>query len=123
MAGAAIAKSNPLRTGLEASRLAIAAFLVPYIFVFNPQMLMLNATWYEVIQIAVTSMLGMVGIGMAVEKYWTSKLNVLQQLMALAGGLMLIDPNWLTDIGGIVLIAAVIAWQLFRPSKARTAAA
>ncbi len=123
MAGAAIAKSDPLRTGIEASRLAIAAFLVPYIFVFNPQMLMLNAAWYEVLQIAITSLLGMVGIGMAVEKYWTSKLNILQQLMALAGGLMLIDPNWLTDIGGIVLIALVIAWQQFRPTKTRPMAA
>ena len=123
MAGAAIAKSNPLRTGVEASRLAIAAFLVPYIFVFNPQMLMLNAAWYEVLQIALTSLLGMVGIGMAVEKYWTSRLNVLQQLMALAGGLMLIEPNWMTDLGGIVLIAVVIAWQQIRPTKARPMAA
>lgn len=121
MAGAAIAKSDPLRTGIEASRLAIAAFLVPYIFVFNPQMLMLNAEWYQVLQIAVTSLLGMLGIGMCVEKFFITRLNVLQQLLALAGGLMLIDPGLVTDIIGIVLIAAVIAWQKVKPGKARMA--
>ena len=118
MAGAAIAKANPLKTGVEATRLAIAAFLVPYIFVFNPQMLMLNATWYEVLQIAVTSLLGMVGIGMCVEKFWTTRLNVLQQLIALAGGLMLIDPGWMTDVVGLLLIILVIVWQKIKPGKA-----
>jgi TRAP transporter 4TM/12TM fusion protein len=117
MAGAAIAKSDPLRTGVEATRLAIAAFLVPYVFVFNPQMLMLNAQWYEVIQIAVTSMLGMVGIGMCIEKFWTTRLNAVQQLIALAGGLLLIDPGWATDIMGVVLIAVVIIWQKLKPGS------
>jgi len=119
MAGAAIAKSDPLRTGLEASRLAIAAFLVPYIFVFNPQMLMLNAAWYDVLRIAATSLLGMVGIGMCVEKFFLTRLNVLQQLIALAGGLMLIDPGWMTDVAGIILIALVIAWQKIKPAGAQ----
>ncbi len=118
MAGAAIAKSDPLRTGIEASRLAIAAFLVPYIFVFNPQMLMLNAAWYDVARIAGTSLIGMLGIGMCVEKFWTSKLSIPQQLLALAGGLMLIDPGGVTDLAGIVLIAVVLVWQKIRPTQA-----
>lgn len=111
MAGAAIAKSNPLRTGVEATRLAIAAFLVPYIFVYSPEMLMLNAQWHEVLIIAGTAIIGMFGIGMAVEKYWDSKLNILQQLMALAGGLLLIIPGLVTDLAGFALIAAVVLWQ------------
>lgn len=111
MAGAAIAKSNPLKTGVEATRLAIAAFLVPYIFVYSPQMLMLNAQWYEVVLIAVTALIGMFGVGMAIEKYWESKLNVIQQLMALAGGLLLIIPGLVTDAIGLALIALVVIWQ------------
>jgi len=111
MAGAAIAKSNPLRTGVEATRLAIAAFLVPYIFVYSPQMLMLNAQWHEVALIALTALIGMFGVGMAVEKYWESRLNLLQQLMALAGGLMLIIPGLVTDAAGFSLIALVVIWQ------------
>ena len=111
MAGAAIAKSDPLKTGLNASKLAIAAFLVPYIFVLNPQMLMLNAHWYEVLQIVVSSLVGMFGVGMALERYWKSHLNVLQVLMALAGGLMLIYPGTLTDLIGIALVGLVVVWQ------------
>ncbi len=117
MAGAAIAKSNPLRTGVEATRLAIAAFLVPYIFVYSPQMLMLNAHWYEVVLIAVTAVIGMFGIGMAIEKYWESKLNVIQQLMALAGGLLLIIPGLVTDSIGLVLIVVVVLWQKMQNKK------
>ena len=122
MAGAAIAKSDPLRTGLEASRLAIAAFLIPYIFVMNPQMLMLNAAWYEVLQIVITSLVGMLGVGMCLEKYWNSRLNILQQAIALVGGLLLIYPGTVTDIIGIVLVAAVILWQRAQ-NKPRTASA
>jgi TRAP transporter 4TM/12TM fusion protein len=122
MAGAAIAKSDPLRTGIEATRLAIAAFLVPYIFVYSPQMLMLNAQWHEILLIAVTALIGMFGIGMAVEKFWTSRLNIIQQLMALAGGLLLIIPGLLTDAIGLVLIAAVILWQRVQNPKLKAAA-
>ena len=117
MAGAAIAKSNPLKTGVEATRLAIAAFLVPYIFVYSPQMLMLNAHWYEVVLIAVTAIIGMFGIGMAVEKFWESKLNIIQQLMALAGGLLLIIPGLVTDAIGFALIALVVIWQRIQNKK------
>jgi TRAP transporter 4TM/12TM fusion protein len=121
MAGAAIAKSNPLRTGVEASRLAIAAFLVPYIFVYSPQMLMLNAQWYEVVLIAITAIIGMFGVAMALEKYWESKLNVLQQLMALAGGLLLIIPGLVTDGIGFALIALVVLWQRFQKKQKQAA--
>ena len=117
MAGAAIAKSNPLKTGVEATRLAIAAFLVPYIFVYSPQMLMLNAHWYEVVLIAVTAIIGMFGIGMAIEKFWESKLNMIQQLMALAGGLLLIIPGLVTDAIGFALIALVVIWQRIQNRK------
>ena len=114
MAGAAIAKSDPLKTGFEASRLAIAAFLIPYIFVMNPQLLMLNAAWYEVLQIVVTSLIGMLGVGMCLEKFWNSRLNIIQQVMALGGGLLLIYPGTVTDIAGIVLVGGVILWQRFQ---------
>ena len=118
MAGSAIAKSNPLRTGVEATRLAIAAFLVPYIFVYSPQMLMLSAQWHEILLIAVTALIGMFGVGMAVEKYWDSRLNIIQQGMALGGGLALIVPGLYTDIIGISLVAGVVIWQKLQKKAA-----
>ena len=118
MAGAAIAKSDPLKTGIESSKLAIAAFLVPYIFVLSPQMLMLNAQWYEVAQIVITALIGMFGSGMGVERYWRSKLNIFQVLLALAGGLLLIYPGTLTDAVGILLVGVVVLWQALQMKAA-----
>lgn len=117
MAGAAIAKSDPLKTGVEASRLAIAAFLVPYMFVFAPEMLMLNSKWYEVVIIIITALVGMFGIGMALERFWDTKLNWIQTLMSLAGGLLLIKPGLTTDAIGFVLIALVLVWQRVQKNK------
>lgn len=121
MAGAAIAKSDPLKTGVEASRLAIAAFLVPYMFVFAPEMLMLNSKWYEVVIIIITALVGMFGIGMALERFWDTKLNWIQTLMSLAGGLLLIKPGLTTDAIGFVLIALVLVWQRVQKNKAAKA--
>lgn len=118
MAGAAIAKADPLKTGINASKIAIAAFLVPYIFVLNPQMLMLNAQWYEIVQIVITSLIGMYGVGMAVEKYYRIRMNILQQLIALVGGLSLIIPGTMTDIVGGALVVSVVIWQNMYVRKA-----
>lgn len=113
MAGAAIAKSDPLRTGIEATRLAIAAFLIPYMFIFNPKLLMLGAQWWEVLQMATTAMIGMFGVAMCLERFFVRKMNLLQQLMSLTGGLMLIDPGLVTDLIGIALILVVVFWQRY----------
>ena len=82
-------------------------------------MLMLNAAWYEVIQIIITSLVGMFGIGMGLERYWKTKLNIVQALLALAGGLALIYPSTLTDVIGIVLVGLVVLWQLMQAKKAK----
>lgn len=111
MAGAAIAKSNPFKTGLNAVKLAIAAFLVPYIFVFNPKMLLIDASWLDIVQIILTSVIGMVGIAAALEGYFTRHAHLLQRLMFLAGGLLLIEPGLATDILGVAIIAVPIVWQ------------
>lgn len=111
MAGAAIAKADPLRSGVNSSKLAIAAFLVPYVFAMSPQLLMLNATWLEIVQIMITSLIGMLGVSMCMEKFWDTRLNLLQQMMALCGGLLLIHPGTITDVVGVVFIGVVIIWQ------------
>ena len=85
MAGAAIAKADPIKTGFEATRLAIAAFLIPYMFIFSPQLLMVNAAWYTILRVMATALLGMYGVAMFMQKFYMSRLNIIQQLMALAG--------------------------------------
>ena len=111
MAGSAIAKSDPFKTGLNAVKLAIAAFIVPYIFVFNNKMLFIGAQWYDILQIGVTSVFGMLGVAAALEGYFTRHAHLLQRLLFLAGGLLLIHPGLITDIIGVVLIVIPILWQ------------
>ena len=111
MAGAAIAKSDPIKTGFEATRLAVAAFIIPYMFIFSPQLLMVGAPWYEILRVMVGALIGMFGIAMALQKFYMKKLNIIQQLMAAAGGLLLIETGLLTDVIGLSLIALVIIWQ------------
>ena len=117
MAGAAIAKADPLKAGFSASKLAIAAFIIPYIFVMSPQLLMLNAEWYQIIQIVATSLVGMFGVSMCMEGFWKLKLNVIQRVLALVGGLMLIDPGTYTDIIGVALVGSVLLWQMIQNRK------
>ena len=111
MAGSAIAKSSPMRTGFNAVKLAIAAFLIPYIFVFNEQMLFIGARWWDIIQITITATIGMVGVGAALEGYFTRHAHLLQRILFLAGGILLIDPGFLTDAIGIVLVGIAALWQ------------
>ena len=111
MAGSAIAKSDPFKTGLNAVKLAIAAFIVPYIFVFNNKMLFIGAQWYDILQIGVTSIFGMLGIAAALEGYYTRHAHLLQRILFLAGGLLLIEPSLVTDIIGVIIIIIPILWQ------------
>ena len=111
-AGAAIAKSNPIKTGITATRLAIAAFVVPYIFVFSPAMLFIDTTPLKVIQIVFTSCLGMFGLAVGAEGYMIRKVAIPWRLAAIAGGLLLIHPGLFSDLAGIGLITAVIAAQM-----------
>jgi TRAP-type uncharacterized transport system fused permease subunit len=111
-AGAAIAKANPIKTGVTATRLAITAFIIPYIFVFSPSMLFIDTTPLEVIRIVCTSFFGMLGLAVGLEGYMLRKVNVPERLMAIAAGLLLIEPGFLTDLIGLGLLAVVFALQI-----------
>ena len=117
-AGSAIAKAPPMKTALNASKLAIAAFIVPYMFALNPAMILVDTNVLEVVLIAVTSMVGMFGLGMGLEGFFRGRLNWLERLLALGGGLCLIYPGTLTDLVGTLLVAAVVVIQALRARRA-----
>ncbi|OHE61506.1 MAG: C4-dicarboxylate ABC transporter [Treponema sp. RIFOXYC1_FULL_61_9] len=120
-AGAAIAKSDPFKTGVTATRLAIGAFIIPYIFVFNPVMLLIGATPLLVVQMIATSLIGMAAICVSTEGWLLGRSNPLERLVFFAGGLLMIDPRGATDIAGLALLAVPVAFQLMRWRKSRTA--
>ena len=116
-AGSAIAKANPMKTAFNASRLAIAVFIVPYVFCFSPALLMIDTNAVEVIRIVITSFIGIFGVAAGLEGYLKKEMNPLQRILFDVAGLMLIFPSWITDIVGIVLIVAVIVWQYAEAAK------
>nr|WP_300092854.1 TRAP transporter permease [Sedimentibacter sp.] len=116
-AGSAIAKSNPLKTGITASKLAIAAFIIPYIFVLNPAMLLIDTTAFKVVQIIVTSVIGMVGISAAMEGYFYTTTSKIERAAFLIGGLCLVDPGAVTDLAGLAILGTAFLYQKKKSSR------
>lgn len=115
-AGSAIAKSNPMKTAFQASKLAIAAFIVPYMFCYNPAMLLIDTNPLAVAFICITSVLGVFGLAAALEGYCFTDMNVVVRLIIAVGGLMLIHPATLTDLLGLLLLTLGLVY-LFIDSK------
>jgi len=113
-AGAGIAKANPMKTGLAASKLAIAAFLVPYIFVMNPMMLMIDVTFWSGLLMVATSMLGIIGVSSGIMGYMLCRSLWWERILMAAGGVLMIDPGAVTDIIGIGFIVVGVVSQVIR---------
>ena len=123
-AGSAIAKSNPMKTGINATKLAIAAFIVPYIFAYNPSMLFVgDVAWYDVIIISITALLGLFGIAAALNGYLYRKIPVILRIALIAGGLGMMIPGLASDLIGLAVVAAVVAFQYFSNKKQTASAA
>ncbi len=121
-AGAAIAKGNPMKTGITATRLAIAAFIIPFIFAYSPEILLIgDLVWYDVVLLVITAILGMIGVAAGLSGYLLKDMNAVERLITIAGGLCLMIPGIKTDIAGIVLIGIVVLLQLCFHNKARRA--
>ena len=138
IAGAAIAKAKPMKTALNATKLAIGAFIIPYMFVYNSKMLMINASALSVVMIIVTAILGMFGISVALEGYGFNNtgffynsgkskatiiaFDVLERILFAVAGILCVIPETKTDIIGVSLLAVLIAYQLIL-KKVRSAKA
>ena len=119
-AGSAIAKGNPMKTGINATKLAIAAFIVPYIFAYSPAMLFVNVTSvWEVIQIVLSALLGIFGVAAGLEGFVRRKMNWLYRIVYLVGGLGLMIPGAISDLVGLVLIGGVFVIQYLQNKKER----
>ena len=123
-AGSAIAKSNPMKTGINATKLAIAAFIVPYIFAYNPSMLFVgNVEWYDVLLISVTALLGLFGIAAALNGHLYRKIPMVLRLALVAGGLGMMIPGLTSDLIGLAVVAAVVIFQYISGKKQAASAA
>ena len=121
-AGSAIAKSDPMKTGLNATKLAIAAFIVPYIFAYSPALLFENISgWWEVAQICVSALLGIFGIAAALNGHLCKKLSWVFRILLAVGGLGMMIPGTLTDVVGLALVAVVVVVQYLSAKREKAA--
>ena len=119
-AGAAIGQANPMKTAMTATKLAVGAFIVPYVFALNPAMLFVDTNALEVITICITSFVGIFAVSASLEGYFLTNMALWQRLLAAAGGLMLIVPGLGTDTAGLVLVALIAVLQISASKKAVT---
>lgn len=110
-AAAGVAGSEPIKTGIQSSKLAIAAFIIPYIFVLSPQLLMIDTTWLEVAWVVLTALSGMIAIGAGVIGYWMRGMHWIERILAIIVGLLLIYPETISDIVGLTTFIVLLALQ------------
>jgi TRAP-type uncharacterized transport system fused permease subunit len=114
MAGSAIAKGEPFKTGVTATRIAIGAFIVPYIFVLNPAMLMIDTNILELLLNVTTALLGMYSLSGGLTGFVQDKCRWYETILLIAGGLGMIIPGLWSDLFGLAVLAFVIVTQKLR---------
>lgn len=132
-AGAGIAGGDPMRTGFLALRLSLAGFIVPFLFVYNPAMLMIDTTdiavnakefglpaWNVILSITVTSIVGILALSAAVEGYFKTAMNWFWRIFLGVGALMMIVPETMTDIIGTIMVIIAIGFNILQARKENT---
>jgi len=122
MAGSAIAKGDAFKTGVNATRIAIGAFIVPYIFVLNPAMLMIDTTVFAIIQNVFTALLGMYALSGGLAGFVQDHCKWYERLLLIGGGMGMIIPGTVSDIVGFVIVAAIYVIQKRRYNAANAIA-
>jgi TRAP transporter 4TM/12TM fusion protein len=110
-AASGLSGGSPMRTGFIALKLAIAGFIVPYMFVYSDALLLSNAEGFEAAPVAVTAIVGVLMLAVAVEGYLFSSVAWPLRVLLVAGALLMLNPNFMMDVIGVVVAAAVLLWQ------------
>jgi len=121
-AGAAIAQANPMKAALTSTKLAIGAFIVPYVFALNPAMLLVDTNIPTVLLISVTSFIGIFAVSASLEGFLVGHMPWYERILSAVGGLMLIYPGLVTDTVGIALVGAMFLLQIIQKKKGVIAA-
>jgi len=116
-AAAGVSGGDPIKTGVVAAKLAIAAFIIPYMIIFSPALLMIDTTFGEVIWVVFTAIIGMMAIGAGMIGYWYRKVTWVERIIALGAGLLLIYPESFSDIAGLIIFVILLVIQLMTKEK------
>jgi len=116
VAASGVAKSEPMKTGLQASRLAIAAFIIPYIFVYSPEILLVDVTFLHLAFILVTALIGIIAVASGLTGFFQAKMNPLERILFIGGGVMMVTTSPSINAIAAVILGVVVIWQ-FRKKK------
>ncbi len=105
-AGAAIAGANPMRTGYTAWRLGLAAFIVPFMFIYGPPLIMVGDVW-EIALASASSMIGVALLAASIQGFILTRLYRTERVILFVAALLLIKPGWITDLIGILIALGV----------------
>jgi len=119
-AGAGIAGGNTMRTGFISVRLAVAGFMIPYIFAINPALMGLGGSFIQTIQLVITSLAGVLSLGAAAGGYLLVKTPFYERILLLISAILLISPDLMTDIIGIIILMTILFLQHTRQKKQKT---
>ncbi|HPE89064.1 MAG TPA: TRAP transporter permease [Spirochaetales bacterium] len=121
-AAAGISGGSPMKTGVTSLKLSLAGFIVPYMFVYNDALLLRGTDFWSGALVMLTSIVGVIMLGGAIEGYLLARMNILLRLLSLAGAIFLMTPNRFQDLYGAAAVALVVAVQLFQLKKRRVEA-
>lgn len=116
-AGAGISGGNALKTGVHASKLAIAAFIIPYVFVLSPVLLMVDATPLALVSVTLSALLGMIAISSALCGFLADHCRPYERILLIIAGLLMIKPGGITDLVGLVLFVVILVMQYRRAKE------
>ena len=116
-AGAGISGGNALKTGVHASKLAVAAFIIPYVFVLSPVLLMVDATPLALVSVTLSALLGMIAISSALCGFLADHCRPYERILLIIAGLLMIKPGGITDLVGLVLFVVILVMQYRRAKE------
>jgi TRAP transporter 4TM/12TM fusion protein len=117
-AGAGIAGSDPQRTGWISCKLALAGFIVPFIFIYKPGLMIINSSVLDIVVATVTTILAVLALAAATEGFLLTRLNWALRLALIGGGVLLIFPEAVYMSTGLALMAAVLIYQYAKKRSA-----
>jgi TRAP-type uncharacterized transport system fused permease subunit len=106
-----------MKTAFTATKLAIGAFIVPYVFALNPAMLFIDTTVWEVVLICITSFVGIFAVSSSLQGYFLHEMKWYERIVCVIGGLLLIYPGLVTDVIGLGMVAVVLGVQFLTKKK------
>jgi TRAP transporter 4TM/12TM fusion protein len=110
-AAAAIARSDPIKTGLLGFKFDLGAFLLPFMFIYNPEFLLIDTTWYKALLVAGTSLFGIYCFSAVIQQWLFTRLKIWEQVILLGVALSMIWPTWYTDIIGAAVFLIIYFHQ------------